>query len=65
MKSNTKSIIIEYALEINDAIGELFNYNLLTRFGEFYDLFFNGLQLLKCSILLLNFSNNSTHITFI
>ena len=40
------------------AIWDLFHYNLLTRFGEFYDLFFNGLWLIKCSILLLNFSNN-------
>ena len=48
MKSNTKSII-EFALEISDAKVDLFHYNLLTRFWEFYDLFFN---------LLLNFSNN-------
>ena len=42
MKSNTKSII-EFVLEISDAIAGLFQYNLLTRFEEFYDLFFNGL----------------------
>ena len=64
MKSNTKSII-EFALEINDAKTDLFHYNLLTRFGEFHDLFFNCLWLIKCSILLLNFSNNSIHIAFI
>ena len=64
MKSNTKSII-EFALEINGAIIDLFHYNLLTRFGEFYDLFFNSLWLIKCSILLLNFSNNFIYITFI
>ena len=44
MKSNTKSII-EFALEINDVIADLFHYNLLPRFGEFYDLLFNGLWL--------------------
>ena len=58
-------VIIEFALEISDVIGDIFHYNLLTRFGEFYDLFFNGLWLIKCSILLLNFSNNSIHIAFI